>query len=564
MGKTSTGRPRKKRERILKLTLVLFIYLNLLRVTTIQVSYLRQDLIPPSLPAIRLESLQLTHLPLFRDLLGEIKSTISTQVDAENHTLVNPSVTSSEQPALGSFNTTASTSNELGLTMLPAEQSPTSSSIYLPMIFNKYRDPNTHYYVAPNGNDSNPGTESHPWRTIQKAANTMTAGYTVVVFPGEYDERVYITSSGTSGHPITYEAEGTVTMKGFTVTADYITIEGFDITDTEDDWSDGWGVFVEGSHCVLENNYVYFATRGGIILFANGGDDPVTSNCVVMNNRLHRNSQVGIEVQGRNNLIEGNEIWRTIQYHPKWTNPPGWVDADGMRFFGVGHTIQKNYIHDIKLDDPENVNPHIDCFQTWGSGAGQDIIFEQNYCENLNEGMYAFMLQDANNLIIRNNIIQAYGGMNTGGGGNSHLTIVNNIFANDLSFQAYPGGIGLESCPHAIVKNNIFYDQPHHTISVTGNRSGQEIDYNLAYRSDGQPSACYKIEYQCVDPAPAHDLWDVDPLFIDPAFNDFHLLGGSPAIDAGIALAEVSNDFDGVPRPQGDGYDIGTFEYLAR
>ena len=30
----------------------------------------------------------------------------------------------------------------------------------------------TVYYVAPTGDDSNPGTADQPWRTIQKAANT--------------------------------------------------------------------------------------------------------------------------------------------------------------------------------------------------------------------------------------------------------------------------------------------------------------------------------------------------------------------------------------------------------
>jgi len=350
-------------------------------------------------------------------------------------------------------------------------------------------------------------------------------------------------------------------MKGFTVRADYISIVGFEITDTPDDWYDGWGIFVEGSNCVLDNNYIHFATRGGIILFASGGDDPVTSNCVVMNNRLYRNASLGIEVQGRENLLEGNEIWGTIQYHPKWKNPPGYVDADGIRFFGSGHTIRRNYIHDISLDDVENVNPHIDCFQTYGNGA-EDIIFEKNYCENLNEGMYAFMLEEANNLTIRNNIFLAAGGVNTGGGVNSSLTIVNNIFANDLSFQAYPGGISLINCTNTIVKNNIFYNQPSHTIHTEGNRNGQEIDYNLAYRSDGHPSTCYMIDYSCVDPSPAHDLWDIDPLFINPAAGNFRLQAGSPAIDAGVTLAEVTNDFDGINRPQGSGHDIGAYEYL--
>jgi len=33
----------------------------------------------------------------------------------------------------------------------------------------------TTYYVATTGRDSNPGTIAQPWRTIQKAANTVVA-----------------------------------------------------------------------------------------------------------------------------------------------------------------------------------------------------------------------------------------------------------------------------------------------------------------------------------------------------------------------------------------------------
>jgi len=426
------------------------------------------------------------------------------------------------------------------------------------------------YYVSHHGDDRNPGTEDLPWRTIQKAVESMLPGDTAIVLAGDYQERVQITNSGSSGSPITYRANGLVTMKGFTIQADFITVQGFEITDTADSWSEGQGIFVEGSHCVIEDNYVHFATRGGILLTASAGHEAKTSDCVVRNNRLYRNAMAGISIEGRNHLVEGNEIWGTIQYHPNWMDPPSWVDADGMRFFGSGHTIRGNYIHDITFDDPENVDPHIDCFQTWSDDyheKASNVVFEGNICEVLEtqaerENGHGFMLTDARNILIRNNIIKAYGGVNTGGGGNSDLMIVNNIFINDLTFREFwPGALGLEDAPNTVVKNNIFYDQPYHTISVTGDRSGQEIDYNLAYRSDGQPSDCYKIEYGCVDPAPVHDLWDIDPMFVNPDSGDFHLQEDSPAINTGVNLVEVFNDFDGIMRPQGGGTDIGPYEF---
>jgi len=554
-----TGKPKGNLDRSLIWILVLFLFTSFILVGSVSAPLRWLDLIYSPLLALPRDAIACTHLQIIRDHALDCENSSSpTSLQFQlNYSSINTSLRLSTNKGTstpdGNLNSNSNylTNNE--------EQ---NWVIWLPLILNHL---SPEYYVSLDGDDSNQGTERQPWRTIQKAANTVTAGDSVVVLPGMYDERVQITSSGLSGAPITFQAEGTVTMKGFRITADHIIIQGFDITNTDNSWGEGWGILVEGSDCVLENNYVYFATRGGILLYAYGGNDPVTSNCLVKNNRLYRNATVGIEVHGRNNLIVGNEIWRTIQYHPKWTDPPSWVDANGIVFLGSGHTIRKNYIHDITHDDPENVDPHIDCFQTWGSGAGQYVIFEQNICEVLenqdNKNGHGFMLEDARNIIIRNNIIKAYGGINTGGGGNSHLTIANNIFVNDLSFHPDPGGVGLGDCPYTVVKNNIFYDQPGQTISAIGNRIGQEIDYNLAFRSDGQSSWCYAIDYECVDPAPGHHLWDVDPMFINPASGDFRLQGGSPAIDAGITLAEVLNDFDGISRPHGSGYDIGAYEY---
>src|SRR5580704_7630413 len=53
------------------------------------------------------------------------------------------------------------------------------------------------YYVSTSGNDSNPGTLAAPWLTIQNAANIATAGATVYVFGGVYNEIVSVADSGT-------------------------------------------------------------------------------------------------------------------------------------------------------------------------------------------------------------------------------------------------------------------------------------------------------------------------------------------------------------------------------
>ena len=58
------------------------------------------------------------------------------------------------------------------------------------------------------------------------------------------------------------------------------------------------------------------------------------------------------------------------------------------------------------------------------------------------------------------------------------------------------------------------------------------------------------------------DIIGIDPCFVDPVNNDFHLLPNSPAIDMG---AEVSfrYDLDGKLRPNGMGFDIGAYEFYG-
>src|SRR6185369_14784387 len=66
----------------------------------------------------------------------------------------------------------------------------------------------TTYYVSTSGSDGNNGTAlSTPWRTINKAAQTMVAGDTVYIRGGTYREGVFPANDGTSASArITYSA----------------------------------------------------------------------------------------------------------------------------------------------------------------------------------------------------------------------------------------------------------------------------------------------------------------------------------------------------------------------
>lgn len=64
------------------------------------------------------------------------------------------------------------------------------------------------YYLSPDdGNDSNSGSATQPWRTFSRAWETLVAGDTLVLKSGVYSEPLEPTISGEAGNPIVILAE---------------------------------------------------------------------------------------------------------------------------------------------------------------------------------------------------------------------------------------------------------------------------------------------------------------------------------------------------------------------
>ncbi len=75
-----------------------------------------------------------------------------------------------------------------------------------------------------------------------------------------------------------------------------------------------------------------------------------------------------------------------------------------------------------------------------------------------------------------------------------------------------------------------------------------------------------RYDYNLVNPSNftlggAGNVTGVDPSFVNAAAGDFHLVLGSPAIDAGDPTSVNDRDLDGDERPVGPVNDIGAYEY---
>ena len=77
------------------------------------------------------------------------------------------------------------------------------------------------YYVSTTGNNGNSGTSTSPFKTIQKAADIVKAGDTVIVRAGTYRERIIMKSSGTASQRITFQGEPGAIIDGGDVFLDW-------------------------------------------------------------------------------------------------------------------------------------------------------------------------------------------------------------------------------------------------------------------------------------------------------------------------------------------------------
>lgn len=153
--------------------------------------------------------------------------------------------------------------------------------------------------------------------------------------------------------------------------------------------------------------------------------------------------------------------------------------------------------------------------------------------------------------VIRNNQIRNVG---TTGIALFSLTspeVINNVvYSNNLGIQLFSG------TSNAKVYNNTVYGNTTDGIRMDTDVTGTLLTNNISASNSG---------VQIVGPATQLTNLTTAPPFAGASAGDFHLTSASTtAIDMGTPLTtDVPTDYEGVPRPQRTGYDIGASEFQS-
>jgi hypothetical protein len=256
---------------------------------------------------------------------------------------------------------------------------------------------------------------------------------------------------------------------------------------------------------------------------------------ITLRNNVLRNVNSGISVDTEDSLIEGNLVENFA--------------GDGMRGFGNRTVFQYNTIKNC-YDVNDN---HDDGFQSWSSGK-----------DGVGTG-------EVVGIVLRGN------------------TFINNEDPNQLHRGALQG-IGCFDGTYVdwVIENNVIIVDHWHGITLLGARNIRVVNNTvldsyggdpgppwimIGPHKDGTPSdgsvirnnltTAIQIEGKGVTADHNMIIKNADKIFVDAAGHDLRLKKGSKAVDAGNPDLAPNLDRDKVPRPSGDGYDIGAYEFDA-
>lgn len=461
----------------------------------------------------------------------------------------------------------------------------------------------TNYYVSPSGNDTNNGTISSPWKTIQHSLNNMTGNSILNVAGGVYNEKIQISLSNitiknqTSTTPV-IDANGINSQNSIisVINKNSITIDGLELRNNIQ--NDAQGILIEGlcnsitiKNCIIHD--IHFSSNPsapvnastnaqGIIVY---GTNPTTaiSNLNIENNQLFNcrlGYSEGIAINGN---VDGFEVKNNIVHD---------ITNIGIDLIGHEGTCSSPANDQARNGIVKN-NTIYNCISPYATSGGiyidggKSIIVEKNKsyhngygieigCENIGKTTDAISIR--NNIFYDNQICAiALGGFAypSGSGKVTNSTIRNNTcFSNDFT-NSGNGELYLSYSENSIIENNIFYTNTNNNFAYAELTQPNLIsNYNTFYCPGGANnlySSWNGSNYTGFSAFVTGTSSNSNSIFTNPNFTlanittpDFHLLSNSLAINAGnpsFMAATNETDFFGELRIEGSVVDCGADEF---
>ena len=437
------------------------------------------------------------------------------------------------------------------------------------------------YYVSTTGNDSTGnGTLSSPYQTIQYVLDNVAAsGDSITLRGGTYNENVRVRNANMTIRSksdewaviqsVTNDEEKAITVT-FDADSDGSLLQRVEVIggyyygikfNTKWDWGDPTDR--SGACNIIIEDCKIHDTGNACIKVTPGCDDITIRRCEIYNSgrnapdsaeaidnvngdrmlvqqcHIHDITDTGLYAKGgaigtriERCLVEdcgGAGILLGFDTSPEFfdttVNPEYYENIDGevkncivvnTQYAGIGiyaaknPKVYNNTLVDVAQDAHSGLYFGL-TFQDWDSEAGRPPAL--------------------NPTLLNNIVVQSAG---------SNSTIMEIRYSSELGGLSALTGMPVMSNNRYFVKNGTAYFED--------NRPGSEFSGGLS---------SWK----------AHISGDAgstegDPVFVNSATGDYHLASTSPCINTGTSIGAPAIDYDGITRPQGNGYDIGAYEFL--
>ena len=409
------------------------------------------------------------------------------------------------------------------------------------------------YYVSMTGSDSNPGTSSAPFKTFAKATSMLSAGSTLYILPGTYNEPLKVLNSGADGAWINVKPSGgAVVIDVQNVTNAVVQLLGsyIDVSDLEVKGSTDICVKALGSYLRIAGLNVHECQTHGI--FMNGKHVETVGNTVyaaAMANQARTmstawGSGIKIGLGGDDVLVQGNTVYHNYG--------EGMAVTRASNVIVRGNSVYDNYNVNIYLDNSFNtlveknlVTCHLNSgFERNGNPASGIAMGEEFY-----EGWGAQL----HHVSITNNIVAFcrqgiyYFGADpllTGSGLKNSTIAYNTLWG---STDTALGVIYASAQAGTLISSNIIW-QANNKLAYIENATGLTFQNNL---------------WKALPPSNVRGTGDRigDPLFAStPSYvaQSFALGALSPAIAGGANIGVTTDYFN---NPRGPSYEMGALQY---